>query len=241
MKTLLIFLSLFSLSFGQLNKPSFKGINNDPNVIYVEDISEDIITFKVAHERPVYLSKNGNRAIGRLKVGSLCQLIGFDDRAFYIKGEAIHSNVTGWVTPYALEKVDEEFVSDIKKVYDRELLIRELIAQKEVAFGMTPNEVELILGEPTKTKIRRTAKGSNGTYEYLETSEQKHYTNSIDPISGQIFRIFSHTTTEISKRILIEFTDNAVSAIENEKDNSTKRRKTKIVTSPIYIDWAIFH
>lgn len=241
MRTFLIFLFSVCFSEAELKNSSKGGLNSDPSVVYAEEVTDTPLRFRVKEERPVYSDKNGKRRVGTMKVGTICELIGFDHRAFKIKGEANHSRVTGWVSPHALECQDPEFVENFKKLYERKLLVKELIMNQELAIGMSPFEVELVKGEPTKKSMRQTAKGSSGTYEYLDYERVKHYNTVQDPETGQIYRTHSHTTDEIKERIAVEFTDGAVSAIEKEEDHSSARRGPRVVTAPLYLDWGHYY
>jgi len=237
MKALLLISLLLSLCMAEIKRPSLSALNTDPSVIYVEDFTTEKIRFKVIEERPIFLTKTGKQQLGRLKVGTICELIGFDHRAFKIKGEALHNSIAGWVSPHALESEQENFIEDFKKLYERELLVRELIANEEIAIGMSPDEVKRVLGKPSKTSLRRTSTGTSETYEYLEIEELKHYETYLDPYTEQYYRRQTHVTEEIKSRIAVEFSDGSVSAIEKDEDNSRKNRRPRIIAGPIYLDW----
>ena len=57
--------------------------------------------------------------------------------------------VSGWVSPRLLGSKDKDFVENLKKVYERQKVVRELIAKHEVAIGMSVEEVGASLGKPT--------------------------------------------------------------------------------------------
>ena len=126
-------------------------------------------------------------------------------------------------------------VAKLKQVHTRQLLVRELIAKKEVAIGMTPEEVSLIHRKPTKTKILRNAKGQTQVWEFSDYEKINHYTTVRDPYTGAIYRRLSHTTTEETSKTVVEFENDFVSAIEISENNGPG--SAKIVTAPIIFTW----
>lgn len=236
-KLLLLLLSFPLVCIAQLKSAGGKGLNSDPNVIYVEDLTTETIKLRVKKESSIFSDKNGKRRIGTLKAGTLCELIGFDHRAFKIKGEAKHGTVTGWVSPHALESNDPDMVESFKKFYEREISVKKFIQEGEVAIGMTPEEVSRVLGEPTKKTLRSSANGTAGTYEYLTFENVDHFQTLVDGETGQLFQSFSHTTKEVTERIAVEFENGVVSALEQEEDRSKGKRNLRIITGPVFLNW----
>lgn len=224
-------------SLAELRQDTKSALNSDPEVVYREEITTENVKFRIKEEFPVYLTRYGKQKVGTSKVGTICELIGFDERAFKIKGEAKHSRITGWISPHALECHDSQFKEHFQKLYERKMLVKELIEKQELAIGMTPIEVEQVLGLPSKTSVKTTAKGTSGLYEYIETVEKRHFDTIRDLNSGQFLRTYSHTTEELKSRIGVEFVDDAVSAIEKDEDNSVEGRVMRIVAAPIFVDW----
>lgn len=227
-----LFLLLTVFVNGQLRNSA---LNSDPEVVYQHDFTDEIITLKVTDNRKVFSSRSGSRALGRMKLGSTCQLIGFDQRAFKVKGTAEHAGVTGWVSPKAFAEISEKDLEEINAFYDREMTVRELIRNGEIAIGMTPQEIQLVKGEPTKTKVRTTATGTAGEWEYLIQEEIKHYDFQIDPFTGQTIRRLSHITFEVSERTIIEFKDGSAISIEEEKANDRRSRR-RIIVHPLVLN-----
>jgi len=239
MKALLLIIITTTILQAEIKRSPSSFLKNDPKVVYVEDLTNEKLVFEVIETRPVFYTKKGHTKSGAVTKGIQCELIAFDDRAYKVKYKGRNGNISGWVSPHALSCSDDKFIENFKKLYKREIEIKALIAKNEIAIGMTPEEVIRSLGEPTKTKLRVTAKGSSGHYEYIETYEQKHYAYFQDPESGQTFRNHTHTTTEVKNSLKVEFTDHAVSAIEESEDNSVNARPA-IVTTPIYLDLGQF-
>ncbi|MFN9024917.1 MAG: hypothetical protein ACK5VX_01840, partial [Akkermansiaceae bacterium] len=98
-----------------------------------------------------------------------------------------------------------------------------------------PKEVELSRGKPTKTTIRVTPTGESGSWEYINFEEIKHYITKVDPVTGQAYRQFSHTTREETGKTTVEFKDGAVSALEEMEDKGPGN--TKIIIPPVVVGW----
>ena len=211
-------------------------LNNDPNVVYREEFAPKPIELLVVKPGPVYPTKEGGRVRGKLKVDSKVELIGFTDRAYNVRGELSNgTGVSGWVSPQILASRDKDFVANLKKLYQRQLKVRELIEKGQIALGMTPDEVGQVLGAPTKATMRRTAKGRSGSWEFIKYEEQKHYQLVRDPYTGNVFRRLTSITKEEISNTKVEFENEVVSAIEESENNAARRTFT--VPAPIFISW----
>ena len=208
----------------------------EEDVVYVEEFSTEKIKLKVEKPGIVYSTKKGGRNYGVLKTGTEVELVSFTDRAYYVRGKREGNvGVSGWVTPKAFSAKDPKFIDKLKQVHTRQLLIRELIENKEVAMGMTPDEVAKIYPKPTKTKVRRSAKGQTQVWEMIEYEEQNHYAMVRDPVTGILFRQLTHTTNEEVSKVEVEFENGYVTAIEESENNGPRKRT--IVAAPIIFAW----
>ena len=231
----LVLSSVFS-AHAELRKGDRKSLlDSEPDVVYTEEFTDKQIELLAIVESTIYATKKGGRKLGVLKLNSKAKLIGFTDKAYKIQGEATHSMVSGWVSPKALASKDKDFVENLKKVYERQLEVRELIANHEVAIGMSMEEVSAAMGKPTKTKIRRTAKGQSGKWEFIEFEEVDHYQNVRDPYTGSIYRQRTHTTKEELNKLVVEFENDVVTALEETENNDGG--KIKIVVPPLVLGW----
>ncbi len=224
---LFIFLSLPLLALPQ--KP-------EGDIVYTEEFTPETISLQVEKPGWVYSSKSGGRKRGALKTGTSVQLVSFTDKAYFVRGKKENGiGVSGWVTPAAFSSKDPEFVSKLKQVHARQLVVRELIARQEVALGMTTGETLQVLGEPTKTKLRRNAEGQTQVWEYIEYEEISHFSTVHDPYTGLFFRKFSHTTNEEVSKIVIEFENDCINAFEVSENNGPVNPTT--VAAPIIFTW----
>ena len=230
----LIVLTLSLISLGSAN-PRKSLLNNDPDVIYLNEHIDHTITLLVIQPTTVYATKKGGRRLGGFAANTKVELLAMTDKAYRVKGKATHGGVTGWVKPNDLASKDKDFISNLKKLYERQMIVKELIANKDIAIGMTLDEVNQSLGEPTETEVKQTRAGQSGKWDYIVSEEQKHYRTITDPRTGSIYRQLSHVTTEERSRITIEFEDDLVTSVTRKKNNGPG--KTRIIPAPVIFHW----
>lgn len=211
-------------------------LNVDPDVIYINEHLDRTIHLTVAKPAAIYSTKNGGRKLGTFPANTKVELLAIGGgNAYRVKGKARHSLVSGWVSPQLLSSKDKNFIANLKQLYDRQIIVKDLITNNDVAIGMTLDEVKKSLGEPTKTEIKQTRKGESGTWEYIISEEEKHYRTIIDPRTGQTYRQLSHVTTEERARTTVEFEDNIVTAVTKMKNNGPGR--VRIIPIPVIFGW----
>lgn len=239
MKTALVsalLLSLFLPASAQMKRPERKSlIDRDPDVVHLADHVKSPIELRVIKEAPVYSDKSGNRKLGTLRADQTVVLEAMTEKAYKVRGKGEKHGISGWVGPHAFASKDPDFVENLKKLHARQLEVQALIEEKQVAIGMTPDEVSKARGNPTKTTVKQTEKGQTGRWEFIDYEQVSHYTTVRDPLSGQIFRQLSHVTQEEKGKTVIEFENGVVSALEE----SEQRRggPVKIVVPPVIFLW----
>lgn len=209
-------------------------LNNDPELIYFEEIQDEKIMLKVAEDTRLFRDKKGQSVARILKAGDVVQLIAMNDRAYRVRGGTNYHGYVGWVNPHHMASKDPEFVTNLKTFYARELEVRDLIAKQEVAIGMTSDEVVRSLGEPTKTSVRVDAESQTSLWEFITYEELDHFTTYRDPLSGSFVRRFSHTTREESGKVSVAFQDDLVTSIERTETQEGAGR-VKIIARPIVL------
>ena len=206
-------------------------IDSDPEVIYVSDLLTDQeVKLTVTAPAHVYATKNGGRKLGFLKEGKV-KLIGFDDRACKVQGQG----KIGWIKPSLLASDKGNIQELLKTVYKREIEVQKLIESGEVALGMSREEVCEVLGEPTKQTLRRTKDGVSGSLEFIESEEVRHFIPISDPYTGAIFQRYTHSTQEEKSKVVVEFEEGVVSAIEESAQKNGG--KVKVVVRPVVWIW----
>lgn len=206
-------------------------LDSDPEVIYLEQTLRDPIEFEVIKEAPVFTDKKGSHRINTLRVGQKVKLEAITDKVYRIRGQ----NVSGWTAPWAFKSRDPDFVEHLKQLYERQMEVNSLIAARQVAVGMTLDEVAMSLGKPTKTSMRRTGTGESGSWEFIDYEEVKHYVTRIDPVSGGVFRQLSHITREEKGKTAVEFENGIVSAITESANRGGGN--VRIIVPPLIFGW----
>ncbi len=233
--SILLCLSLSCLTHAQIKKEKSSLLDSDPNVVYLDQVFDKPIKLKVIEAYPVFSDKEAQHKLGTLKADQEVEFEAMTDRAYRVRGQGLKHGIAGWVSPKAFTHSDKDFVEKLKKIYERQKTVSEIIKNKGLAIGMTPKEVELSRGKPTKTTMRITQTGESGTWEYINYEEVKHYVTRVDPATGRAFRVLSHVTREETGKTTVEFKDGAISALEEMEDKSGGN--TKIIVPPIIIAW----
>lgn len=206
-------------------------LDSDPDVIYMERIAEKPMEFLVVKPATIFATKNGGRRLGAYPVDTRVKLLAMTDKGYKVQGEAAHGKVIGWVSPKNLASKDPKFVENLKKFYERELVVRELIKNKEVAIGMSVSEVAEALGDPTRKETKVTKDGQTGKWAWVDIEEVKHYRYVTDPRTGNSYRQLSHVTTEERGKMEVEFEKGLVSSIAKMEDSGPG--KVRVVVPPV--------
>jgi hypothetical protein len=209
-------------------------LDSDPMVVYLDQTLKQPIDLKVIKEAPVFSDREGKHRLGTLKADQTVRLEALTDRIYRVRGQGTHNGIAGWVAPWAFSSTDPDFVANLKLLYERQIQVQTLIANRQVAVGMTLDEVSLSLGKPTKTTLRKTATGQSGRWEFIEYEDVKNYTTEIDSQGNTYRRLASITRVEKGKTA-VEFENDIVSAIEESEDH--QGGNVKIIIPPLIFRW----
>ncbi len=210
-------------------------LDSDPEVVYLERTLNGPIDLKVIKKAPVYSDRKGARRLGYLKEGQTVRLEAITDKIYRVRSQGVRDGIAGWVAPWAFSSTDPEFVAHLKQLYERQIQVAAMIAAKEVAVGMTLDEVMLARGKPTKTSVRKTEKGESGQWEYIDYEEVKNYVTRVDPVSGAVYRQLVSVTQVEKGRTSVEFVDNVITAIEESENR--RGGNVRIIVPPVMYGW----
>ncbi len=206
-------------------------LDSEPGVVYLEEASVKPLELKVAREAPVFSDKEGKHQLGFLAANQTARIEAITDKVYRVRGMGRREGIAGWVAPWAFAPSDPNFVTQLKNFYDRQIQVQQLLAAKQLAIGMTMDEVAQVLGKPTKTSSRKTEAGESTRWEFIEYEEIKHYITRIDPATGNTYRQLSHITQEEKSRTNVDFENQLASAIEESKDHT--KRHPQITLLPV--------
>ena len=233
---LLLALALVLPVSGEIKRRERKSLlDSEPGVVYLAQTHDKPVELKVIKEAPVFSDKEGKHRLGTLLANQNVKLEAVTDKIYRVRGQGTNGGIAGWVAPWAFSSEDPQFVVHLKEFYDRQIQVQALIDAKQVAVGMTLDEVSQSRGKPTKTSVRRTEKGESGRWEYIDYDEVKHYITRVDPSTGAVFRQLSHIEQVEKGRTNVEFEDGIVSAIEESEDR--QGGNVRIVVPPLVFGW----
>jgi len=210
-------------------------LDDDPNVVYLNQVLAKPLKVTVIKEAPVFSDYEGRHRLGTLRANQNVVIEAITDKVYRVRGQGMRDGIAGWVPPWAFRSNEPEFVELLKKLYEREMQVRKLIAEKRLAIGMTFDEVRRCKGEPNKSNVRRDGEGQSGRWEYIEYENVNHYMIRVDPVTRQEFRVLSHVTREEKGKTVVEFENGLVSAIEESAQD--KPANVRIIVPPVVLRW----
>ena len=228
---LLVLILSLSVSLHGRDKPS--KLIQEEGALYVESLLEKPIKLKVLKAANAYSTLKGERYLGTLKPGQEVTLLAISDRAYRVRGKAQQGDIAGWAGPTFFKKLDPEFVSNLKKAAERKALVDELIANKEVALGMTGEEVLASLGKPTKRASELNAEGTTETFDYI-TYERVPQTSYVRNGFGQVVKKTTYVKVE-TERLTVKLQDDIVASISESETNESRRDLGLTIPVPILI------
>jgi hypothetical protein len=206
---------------------------DEPGTITVEGLLPKPVVVKVPNEATIYYHSDFQRPLGTMAPGTIVTLVALGDTAYRVRGRARHGDVAGWLKPTDVIHPDPDLHSNLKKVYDRQIQVQELIAKKEVALGMTQEEVRESLGKPTRTTSKLTTFGREDSLEYAVFERVPQTVTGRDAL-GRIIQSIVYVKVETGT-LSVHFKDNIVDTIEEKKGNPLGGGGVKIVVPPVFV------
>ena len=207
----------------------------DPGVVYLGQTLKKPVELKVVKEAPVFSDKDGSHRLGTLKADQTVRLEAITDKIYRVRGQGTRDGISGWVAPWAFSSNDPDFVANFKLLYQRQIQVQELIAAREIAVGMTLDEVSLSRGVPTKTSLRKTAQGQSGRWEFIDYEDVNNYVTEIDRLTGQAYRRLVSVTRVEKGKTAVEFENDAVTAVEESENR--QGGNVRIIVPPLVFRW----
>ncbi len=189
----------------------------EPGTFAVEGMTPKPIVLKVQLEAPVYPTSKFQGALGSFAPGTLVTLLAMSETAYRVRGRARHGDVAGWVHKTDLLSADPNLSANLKKLYERTKLVDELIQRKQVALGMTSQEVQASMGKPSRKSSKITAAGKEERVEYAIYDQVPQTSTSLNSF-GQLVQTVVYVRVEVGT-LSLSFKDDVVSTIEESKGN----------------------
>lgn len=210
------------------NKSSLQ--NLEPGTFSVEGMTPKPVVLKVQLEAPVYPTSKMQGALGSFAPGTLVTLIAMSDTAYRVRGRARHGDVAGWVRQSDMLSSDPNLAANLKKLYERTQKVAELIEKRQVALGMTSQEVQASLGKPSRTTAKVNAKGKEEKLEFSVYDKVPQTTTTTNGF-GQLVQTVIWVRVEVGT-LSVSFKDGVVSEIEETKGNPLGGGGVQTVPAP---------
>lgn len=184
----------------------------EPGAIYVEDILTKPVRLTVLAESVIYYQGDMQRPLGAMAPGTPVYLVAMTDTAYKVRGRARHGDVAGWMRMQDLRAPDPQLPDKLRAFFERQKKVDELIARKQIALGMTSEEVQQSLGRPTRRTSKLTAAGRDEMMEYSVFQNVPQLTTGRDAF-GNLVQTTIYVKVEVG-RLTVTFEKGAVSGIE---------------------------
>lgn len=231
------FLTLLSLASAspapaQLFKKA-SALSREKGAIYLEDATDKDVKVTTTAEAEVFSNLRGERRLGVIPPGRSVSIIAISKTALRIRGRAVHDNVVGWIARSAATPVNEKFIEQLRAAAERRQTVDALIAKKEIAVGMTQEEVEAALGAPSERNSRVDASGRRDSLDYITYRTVSRQVVQYDQF-GQPYYVFVPQKIETGRRS-VEFV-NGVVASYTESERLRQRGAGRLVPPPIILE-----
>ena len=203
----------------------------EPGTFALEGMTPRPIVLKVQLEAPVYPTSKLQGALGSFAPGTLVTLLAMSDAAYRVRGRARHGDVAGWVLKTDVLSADPNLSANLKKLYERTKMVDELIQHKQVALGMTSQEVHASMGKPARKASKITAAGKEERLEYAVYDQVPQTTTGTNAF-GQIVQSVIYVRVEVGT-LSLSFKDGVVSEIEETKGNPLGRGGARTIPPPV--------
>jgi hypothetical protein len=142
-------------------------IIREPGAIYLSDFEEKPLRMKLLRPAPCFFDAGLTRYAGTLRFPQTVRVEAFLENVCRIRGDAQQGGVAAWIPYTELEPLPENLLSNLQEAEKRRQTVESLIAQNEVAIGMTEEEVSRSVGKPQKKTKRAEKDFVRQVWEYI--------------------------------------------------------------------------
>jgi hypothetical protein len=201
--------------------------------VYLDDVTQKPILLKIKDSAIAYSTVQGQTPLGTFLAGTSVTLLAFSDKAGRVRGRAAHGDIVGWVGLGFLDGAEAAFFDRLKQAAARQTEVQAMIEQKQIAIGMTPNEVQQSLGKPTERRTRIDGAGSAEAWLYI-TYERVPQRVAQRNILGQVIYSTVYVKMETG-RVEIAFAQGTVSHIESAEGRPETTSRSRMIVPPIIL------
>jgi outer membrane protein assembly factor BamE (lipoprotein component of BamABCDE complex) len=193
--------------------------NDDEKVLYLTELSQPPLKSTVLKDTPLNLTRASNTYMTYLPRGQVVEILAIARYQLQVRGKMRTGSVQGWVHRSDVAAIPDDVISEMKDKISDQKKFDEAVKRKEVIFGMTQDQVRMVLGKPAdKSSIQEedgtTEVWSYYTYRSVPVMESYGYgTNVVTQTFTQKIRTGSKT---------ISFRDGKVVRIEQKTEQGTQ-------------------
>jgi hypothetical protein len=210
--------------------PRPSSLSRERGAVYVEDFTSERLRLRLRQPAAAYSDLSARRSLGQLVGGQSVELIAFNEKACRVRGRAAHDTIVGWVGLASLEASDPEFFNRLQQAATRQNEVEKLIARKEAAIGMTPEEVVRAMGRPDEETKNVRAQGITSRFSYV-TFDRIPQRNVVRDRYGRLTQTITYIKVETG-RFTVNFDNNIVSSLESTKTRP-QWNTSRLVVPPI--------
>lgn len=148
--------------------PANAPIVREHGAIYLSDFGEKPLQAELRRPIPCFFDSSMQRYAGTLRFPQTVAVEAFAPNICRIRGEARQGGVAAWIPTSELDGLPEGIFAQLQKAEERRKTVESLIAQNEVAIGMTADEVLRSVGKPQKKSSRADAETTSEKWEYIK-------------------------------------------------------------------------
>lgn len=207
-------------------------LSRERGAVYVEDFTDDTVNLQLPQAAPAFADTSARRSLGQLLGNQKVELIAFTEKACRVRGRAAHDTIVGWVGAKHLKSDDPNLFDRLKQAAARQAEVEKYIARKEVAIGMTPDEVVRALGRPDEETSNVRQESSSGSFSYVTFDRIPQRTLARDRY-GRLVQTITYIKVETG-RLTVEFENGTVASLQSTKGRPNWNN-SRIVVPPIHI------
>lgn len=211
-------------------KPS--ALSREKGALYLEDATDKEFRLTTTTEAGVFSNLRGERRLGVIPAGRSVTVVAVGNTALRVRGKAMHDNVVGWIARSAVAPIDEKLITQLRAAVERRQAVDALIAKKEIAVGMTPEEVEAALGPPSERNSRVDAQGRRESLDFITYRTVSQQVMQYDQY-GRPYFVLVPQKIETGRRS-VDFL-NGVVASYSENERLRPRGNGRLVPPPVIL------
>jgi hypothetical protein len=205
----------------------------EPGAIYLEDFLKTPVKLATLAETPVFYTSDMARYLGTIRKGDLVELQAVGENVYRVRGKAQQGQVAGWIDAAKVTPLRQDFLDGLRRNAARKAEVDALIAKNEVAINMTPEEVTLALGKPSKKTSRLDAHGREEMWEFVRYERVPQEVTGYDR-AGRLVSSITYVKVPNGK-LAVTFANNLVNALEQTEGTFDRAARVKIVTAPYVV------